>query len=48
MFTFTIRRQVALTDEARIGSVWPKFVGIASIITWTSVAIWARLIGLLS
>ena len=48
VFSFTIRRKVAMAEEARIGPAWPKLVGTASILIWTSVAIWARLIGLLS
>ena len=48
VFTFTIRRKVTLTDEARLGPFWPKVVGIFSIAIWTGVAIGARLIGLLS
>jgi hypothetical protein len=46
IFTFTIRRWVAMADEARIGVVLPKVVGITSMAMWTGVAIWARLIGL--
>ncbi len=48
VFTFTIRRKVALADEERMGKVWPKLVALVSIAIWTSAAIWARLIGLLS
>jgi hypothetical protein len=35
-----------MADEARIGVVLPKVVGITSMAMWTGVAIWARLIGL--
>lgn len=48
IFTFTVRRKVALADPERIGAVWPKAVAVVSIAVWTGVAIWARLIGLLS
>ena len=48
VFTFTIRRKVTMMDEAKLGVVWPKVVGITSLAMWTGVAIWARLIGLLS
>ena len=48
IFTFTIRRSVAKADPDRIGTLVPKAVGVASICIWTGVAIWARLIGLLS
>lgn len=46
VFTFTIRRKVTQTDEARIGSAWRKLVGLTSIALWSGVAIPARLIGL--
>ena len=48
VFTFTIRQRVALADEARVGSFWRKSVGIVSIAAWVFVAVWGRLIGLLS
>lgn len=48
VFTFTIRRKVTLADEADMGSVLPKIVGLLSMALWTTVAAWARLIGLLS
>ena len=47
VFTFTLRRKVAMADEARVGSFWLKVVGLVSIVLWASVAIPARLIGLL-
>ena len=47
LFTFTIRRRVAFAEEGTLGH-WPKVVGILSIGIWTSVSVWARLIGLLS
>ena len=48
IFTFTIRRRVALADEARIGTFWPKVVAVFSMVLWLGVGTWARLIGLLS
>jgi putative copper export protein len=48
IFTFTVRRKVALTDEARVGPFWGKVVGLVSIALWLGVAVPARLIGLLS
>ena len=48
VFTFTLRRKVTLTDEARLGPFWPKVVGVVSLALWASVATGARLIGLLS
>jgi len=47
IFTFTVRRRVAMTDEALLGPVLPKVVGILSLAIWTSVTIGARLIGLM-
>jgi hypothetical protein len=47
VFTFTVRRKIILTDEARLGPVWPKVVGVLSLGIWTSVTIGARLIGLM-
>lgn len=47
IFTFTIRRWVALADEARVGRVLPKIVGLVSIVVWMGVAASARLIMLL-
>ena len=48
IFTFTLRRKVTLTDEARVKPIWAKAVGLVSIVLWAAVAIPARLIGLLS
>jgi hypothetical protein len=47
IFTFTIRRRVALADEARVGRVLPAIVGLVSIAVWMGVAASARLIMLL-
>jgi putative copper export protein len=48
IFTFTIRRKVAFTDESRVRPILAKLVGFVSIALWTGVAVLARLIGLLS
>jgi hypothetical protein len=48
VFTFTIRQRITQADEARVGPVWGKVVGLVSIALWTAVAVPARLIGLLS
>ena len=48
IYTFTLRRKVTLTDEARVKPIWAKAVGLVSIVLWAAVAIPARLIGLLS
>ncbi len=47
IFTFTVRRVIISRDEAHLGG-WGKIVGLVSIGLWTSVAVFARLIGLLS
>ena len=48
IFTFTLRHKVTMADEARVGPVWGKVVGLVSIALWTWVAVEGRLIGLLS
>lgn len=48
VFTFTVRHKVTLADEARVGPVWGKVVGLVSIALWTWIAVEGRLIGLLS
>jgi hypothetical protein len=48
LFTFTLRHKVIMADEARVGPIWGKVVGLASIALWTWVAVEGRLIGLLS
>jgi hypothetical protein len=46
IFTFIVRPRLARMDEARLGRVWGKLVGVASLTLWAGVAIPARLIGL--
>jgi hypothetical protein len=48
VFTFTIRHKVTMADEARVGPIWGKVVGVVSIALWTWIAVEGRLIGLLS
>ena len=48
IFTFTLRHKVTMADEARVGPVWGKVVGLVSIALWTWIAVEGRLIGLLS
>lgn len=48
IFTFTVRYRVARADEARIGRILPKVVGLVSIALWGTVAASARLIMLLA
>ena len=47
IWTVTVRRRTSMRTEAEFGPVWPKVVGLVSIALWTSVAIGARLIGLM-
>ena len=46
IFIFTVRRKVLQSDEADLGSFWPKIVGLVSIALFLGVTIGARLIGL--
>ncbi len=46
IFIFTVRRKVLQTDEADLGSFWPKIVGLVSMALFLGVTIGARLIGL--
>jgi hypothetical protein len=46
IFTFIVRPRLARMDEARLGPIWGKLVGLASVVLWSGVAIPARLIGL--
>jgi hypothetical protein len=48
IFTFTIRRMVAMAEEGRVAPVWRALVGLVSIGLWTVVPVCGRLIGLLS
>ena len=48
VFTFTLRRNVTLADESRVGPAARKAVGFISLVLWTAVLIHARLIGLFS
>ncbi len=45
IFTVTLRRKVTRTDEARLGRVWPKVVGFASLVLWFGVMVGGRAIG---
>lgn len=46
IYTFTLRRQVTLADEARVSPAARRAAGLVSIALWMSVIIPARLIGL--
>lgn len=45
LFTFSVRRRVTMSDEARSGPAWTRLVAVVSLSLWTSVAIGGRLIG---
>lgn len=44
-FTFTVRRRVALADEARTAPVWRRLAGVTSLALWLTVAAAGRWIG---
>ena len=44
IFTFAVRRKVAMADETRINPVWSKVVAVVSLSLWSSVAIAGRVI----
>jgi hypothetical protein len=44
IFTFTVRRKVAMADETRVTPFWRGVVGIVSLILWAVVAATARMI----
>jgi hypothetical protein len=46
LFTFVVRRRVALGDETRVSSTSRTLVALVSLSLWTTVAIAGRLIGL--
>lgn len=46
VFTFTVRRNVILADEACVGPVWGKLVAVVSIALWSGVGIGGKAIGL--
>jgi hypothetical protein len=48
VFTFTIRHNVTMMDEDKVGPAWGKVVGLVSMALWTWIAVEGRLIGLLS
>jgi hypothetical protein len=45
VFTFSIRRRVAMAVETGVNPVWPRVVGGASISLWSTVAIAGRFVG---
>ena len=45
IFTFTVRRKVALADEGRVGPLWGRLVAVVSVALWSGVGIGGRWIG---
>jgi len=45
IFSFTVRRRVALADEARVTPFWMRVVGATSILLWSTVGWGGRWIG---
>ncbi|MEO5742539.1 MAG: DUF6644 family protein [Vicinamibacterales bacterium] len=45
IFTFTVRRKVALADESHVGPLWSKVVAVVSVTLWSGVGIGGRWIG---
>ena len=45
LFSFTIRRRVALADETDVGPFWMRGVGVTSILLWSTVGWGGRWIG---
>jgi hypothetical protein len=45
IFTFGVRRPVAIAEQARVGPVWSKVVALVSLFLWSSVAIAGRFVG---
>ncbi len=46
VFTFTLRRRIALAGETGVRPIWRKLTAVASLAMWLFVAVWGRLIGL--
>ena len=45
VFTFTVRRKVAMADETRVGPLWSKLVAVVSVTLWSGVGVGGRWIG---
>ena len=45
VFTFSVRRRVAMADAARVKPIWSKVVAVVSLSLWTTVALGGRWIG---
>lgn len=45
IFTFTVRRKIAMADEGRLRPIWQKVVALVSLALWFSVGASGRWIG---
>jgi hypothetical protein len=45
VFTFSIRRRVAIAVDTDVNPLWPTMVGGASLSLWSTVAIAGRFVG---
>ena len=45
IFTVSVRRRVAMTDDTRISPLWGRVVALTSLTLWTTVALGGRYIG---
>ena len=45
VFTFAVRRRVAMAEETRVSPLWTKVVAVVSLSLWSSVAIAGRFVG---
>jgi hypothetical protein len=45
VFTFSVRRKVAMVDDTRTSPTWSRLVALVSLSLWTTVAIGGRWIG---
>jgi hypothetical protein len=45
IFTFTVRRKVALAAESRVSPLWSRLVAVVSVALWSGVGIGGRWIG---
>jgi hypothetical protein len=45
LFTFSVRRRVAMGDETRMNPVWARLVAVVSVTLWSAVAIAGRMVG---
>jgi uncharacterized protein DUF6644 len=45
VFTFSVRRRVAMAADTHINPIWTRLVAVVSISLWSSVAIAGRLVG---